>query len=189
MTVFSFTCDVHARSWSSPCRVQLVQDDHASDDVLRHSDHPSVFSWPSVCTMLVTALTQASVDGSPCKVNRMRFCHTDLGAVAYKWKRLVSEDLRFGELDAIGRFASQDALMTELVVDEGWRVEYLHGRCFFDAGPSPQMCARSGGAFNFWLLKYLSVAVSAMTDDPWVLWYFAMAVARHGCLIAIEHGL
>lgn len=33
----------------------------------------------------------------------MRFCHTDLGAVAYRWSRLVQEGRRFGDLNAVGR--------------------------------------------------------------------------------------
>ena len=73
----------------------------------------------------------------------MKWCHTDLGAVAYRWELLVHQELRFGKLDA--KFTGEDAAMAEELVRKGWRISHLQGRCLFDQGPSPQMCARLGG--------------------------------------------
>jgi hypothetical protein len=78
-----------------------------------------------------------------CKVNRMKWCHTDLGAVAYRWKKLVQEDLRFAKLDA--RFTGEDAAMAELVIASNWSISHAEGQCLFDQGPNPHMCARHGG--------------------------------------------
>jgi hypothetical protein len=114
-----------------------------------------VSAKPRLCLVCVCSRTpvqtsvgavQASAKAPACKVNRMSFCHTDLGAVAYRWRRMVADDMRFGDLESAGRFTSQDALMAELVVDEGWDVAHLQGQCLFDQGPSPHMCARLGGA-------------------------------------------
>jgi hypothetical protein len=83
-------------------------------------------------------------EGAPqCKVNRMRWCHTDLGAVAYRWPLLMKQDLRFANLK--GRFTGEDAMMAELLGTKGWNVEHIGGQCLFDQGPNPQMCARLGG--------------------------------------------
>ena len=76
----------------------------------------------------------------------MRWCHTDLGAVAYSWPRWIQEDLRFANLSEAKRFTGEDALMAELVTKSGWSIKHLHGQCLFDQGPNPHMCARHGGA-------------------------------------------
>jgi hypothetical protein len=40
-------------------------------------------------------------EGAPtCKPNRLRWCHTDLGANAMRWPRLIAENRRFGFLAA-----------------------------------------------------------------------------------------
>lgn len=91
---------------------------------------------------------QAAAGVPPCKVNRMRWCHTDLGSVAYRWPRLIREGLRFGTLQQNGRFTGQDGLMAELVVRNGWTVHHEEGRCLFDQGPNPHMCARLGGVWD-----------------------------------------
>ena len=99
-------------------------------------------------------------DGAPkCKVNRMRWCHTDLGAVVYRWGRMMREDLRFGKLEGQNRFTGEDALMAELVVKRGWKVAHLAGQCLFDQGPSPQMCARLGGVHLLRAAPILSLPV------------------------------
>ena len=37
--------------------------------------------------------------GAPdCKVNKLSWCHTDLGANAFRWPRIVAENRRFGSL-------------------------------------------------------------------------------------------
>lgn len=89
---------------------------------------------------------QASEGDAPCKVNRLKWCHTDLGATAYRWRRLVEEDRRFGGLDKTGVFTGQDGVMAGQVVEAGWPVDHAEGRCLFDQGPSPQMCAYNKGA-------------------------------------------
>lgn len=41
-------------------------------------------------------------EGAPtCKLNKLRWCHTDLGANAMRWPRLMAEDRRFGSLNAL----------------------------------------------------------------------------------------
>lgn len=76
----------------------------------------------------------------------MRWCHTDLGAVAYRWSKLLAEDLRFAPLEAPHRFTSQDALMAEKIVEQKWKVKTLEGQCLYDQGPNPVSCAVRGGA-------------------------------------------
>lgn len=40
-------------------------------------------------------------EGAPtCKPNRLKWCHTDLGANVMRWPRLVAEHRRFGFLAA-----------------------------------------------------------------------------------------
>jgi hypothetical protein len=73
----------------------------------------------------------------------MKWCHTDLGAVAYRWKKMVEEDLRFAELKA--HFTGEDAAMAELIVASNWSISHTEGRCLFDQGPNPHMCVRQGG--------------------------------------------
>jgi hypothetical protein len=85
----------------------------------------------------------------------MRWCHTDLGAVAYRWKKLVREDLRFAELSAPYRFTAQDALMAEKVAKE-WKVSTLEGKCLFDQGPNPVSCALRGGVWPSPLIDKLA---------------------------------
>lgn len=76
----------------------------------------------------------------------MKWCHTDLGAVAYRWELLLQQDLRFGNLEA--KFTGEDAAMAEQLVRKNWRITHLEGRCLFDQGPNPQMCARLGGVLR-----------------------------------------
>lgn len=90
-------------------------------------------------------MEQAGPGAAPCKPNRLKWCHTDLGATAYSWPRLLREGRRFGDLDETGVFTGQDGVMAGNVVDAGWRVDHAQGRCLFDQGPSPQMCAFTGG--------------------------------------------
>eukprot|EP00892_Ulva_mutabilis_P003474 jgi/Ulvmu1/1499/UM011_0229.1 len=88
-------------------------------------------------------------DGAPqCKVNRMRWCHTDLGAIAYRWSKLVMHDYRFAMMEGEKRFTGQDALMAEAITNAGWNVTHLEGKCLFDQGPNPAMCARMGGIWD-----------------------------------------
>jgi hypothetical protein len=43
----------------------------------------------------------AQQEGAPtCKPNRLRWCHTDLGANVMRWPRLIAENRRFGFLAA-----------------------------------------------------------------------------------------
>ena len=97
------------------------------------------------CMAAIRDCMQAKEGVPHCKVNRMKWCHTDLGAVAYKWAPFIEQDLRFAPLHAPHRFTSEDALMAELVVKKGWAVGHANNTCLFDQGPSPQMCARLGG--------------------------------------------
>ena len=76
----------------------------------------------------------------------MRWCHTDLGAVAYRWSKLVAQDIRFAPLEAPHRFTSQDALMAEKIVEQKWKVKTIEGKCLYDQGPNPVSCAVRGGA-------------------------------------------
>lgn len=97
---------------------------------------------------MVIVLLQQERGAPNCKRNRMRWCHTDLGAVAYRLKKMVAEDLRFAPLEAPHRFTSQDALMAEKVVANQWRVATLEGKCLYDQGPNPVLCAVLGGAHS-----------------------------------------
>lgn len=78
----------------------------------------------------------------------MRWCHTDLGSVAYRWSKLVRDDLRFASMEEQGRFTGQDALMAEAITEAGWNIVHLHGKCLYDQGPNPTMCARMGGVVD-----------------------------------------
>ena len=84
----------------------------------------------------------------------MKWCHTDLGAVAYSWERMIESDLRFGELE--GKFTGEDAMMAELLVKDGWLIDHETGLCLFDQGPNPQMCARLGGVQHMQLFHVLA---------------------------------
>ena len=99
----------------------------------------------------------------------MRWCHTDLGAVAYSWPRWIQEDLRFANLSEAKRFTGEDALMAELVTKSGWSIKHLHGQCLFDQGPNPHMCARHGGV----LLGLAGSHRVLLSASP-----FSIAVAR-----------
>ncbi len=51
----------------------------------------------------------------------MAWCQTDLAANAYRWSKLLEEDLRYGPLDR-GAGASHDGFMAQAVRDRGWKV-------------------------------------------------------------------
>ena len=127
-------------------------------------------------------------DGAPpCKVNRMKWCHTDLGAVAYSWSKLVQHDYRFAVMTEPGRFTGQDALMTEAITQDGWNIVHLEGKCLFDQGPNPAMCARMGGVPIFANIQQYSPAVSfghsAMPDRMHaVCWDCSMRLSMFQCL-------
>ena len=127
------------RATSAPAEVQQITASRGS-----RRSHAQVLPNECVLQQPVTQTAQQAEEGAPvCKVNRMKWCHTDLGAVAYSWERLMTEDLRFAELK--GKFTGEDAMMAELLVRQGWQIDHEDGRCLFDQGPNPQMCARLGG--------------------------------------------
>ena len=73
---------------------------------------------------------------------RLKWCHTDLGANAYKWPKLIQEDHRFSQLGpvACGLPAEHyDGVMVHRLVDAGWRVEHVQDKCLYDHSPSPQV--------------------------------------------------
>ena len=55
----------------------------------------------------------------------MRFCQTDLAANAYRWRRMVKEDKRFGPLDPAGASSANDGMMASLLLKEGWKVSCM----------------------------------------------------------------
>lgn len=57
----------------------------------------------------------------------------------------MRDDLRFATMEEQGRFTGQDALMAEAITKAGWNIVHLHGKCLYDQGPNPTMCARMGG--------------------------------------------
>lgn len=73
---------------------------------------------------------------------RLKWCHTDLGANAYKWPKLIQEDHRFSQLGpvACGLPAEHyDGVMVHRLTDAGWRVEHVQDKCLYDHSPSPQV--------------------------------------------------
>ncbi|CAD7702246.1 unnamed protein product, partial [Ostreobium quekettii] len=84
----------------------------------------------------------------PCKENLLKFCHTDLGANAMSWTRLVEEDRRFSALGSSGPAAGQDALMAELLKKSGWRTRRAAGMCLFSHRPNPQDCSSRSGVWD-----------------------------------------
>ncbi|KAK9840401.1 hypothetical protein WJX74_009271 [Apatococcus lobatus] len=86
-----------------------------------------------------------------CKPNKLQWCHTDLGANAFNFKRLIAEDRRFGALaqHSNGLTADHyDGVMAQAMLNTGWKVRHVTDKCLFDHSPSPQRCARLGGVWD-----------------------------------------
>ena len=82
-----------------------------------------------------------------CKRNTLQWCQTDLGSVAIRREKLLTEQRSFGSvkekadgLDA----AHNDGLMFAELVQDGWRVSKVEGECLFAHNPSFQTCAWKG---------------------------------------------
>lgn len=94
----------------------------------------------------------AQAPGLPaCKPNKLQWCHTDLGANAFNFKRLMAEDKRFGALaqHSNGLTADHyDGVMAQSMLNTGWKVRHVTDKCLFDHSPSPQRCARLGGVWD-----------------------------------------
>ncbi|KAK9822636.1 hypothetical protein WJX81_002024 [Elliptochloris bilobata] len=106
--------------------------------------------------------------GAPaCKSNTMQWCHTDLGANALSWPRLMREGLRLGAAGDSEDMAADhnDGLLAHSLLDAGWRVHHVRDACLFDHSPSPQRCARANGVW----------------DDTW-----AATVERGGACVTAE---
>jgi len=83
-----------------------------------------------------------------CKSNELRFCQVDLAAVAWRWKRLVVEDRRFGTLDKRSDSQAADGMMATAVINAGWKVRFVHNQCLVHHNPNPQLCAVHGGVWD-----------------------------------------
>ena len=71
--------------------------------------------------------------------NLLSFCHTDLGANALHWRRLVEENRRFATVDGVGAAAGQDALMVQMLRRAGWKTHRVSGTCLVSHSPNPQV--------------------------------------------------
>lgn len=86
-----------------------------------------------------------------CKRNRMRWCHTDLGANVLRYARFVSEGRSFG-----GPLAPEsglgaphaDGLLAQSLVTAGWRVRHVTDACLFSHAPNAQSCAWQHGVWD-----------------------------------------
>ncbi|KAK9813768.1 hypothetical protein WJX73_008320 [Symbiochloris irregularis] len=120
----------------------------APDEDLVALDFYSRYQRPTGAPCLRFALQEGY---PPCKVNKMQWCHTDLGANILRWPRLVAEDHRFGGMsDKSGGLTAEhfDGLMMMNLMSSGWKARHVEGRCLFEHSPSPQRCARQGGAWD-----------------------------------------
>lgn len=73
-----------------------------------------------------------------CKVNIVRFWHTDLGANLINLKRWRKENRLFHVLHA-----EQDGRMIEQLVYDEWHVKHVHS-CLFHHNPNPISCHEMG---------------------------------------------
>lgn len=92
-------------------------------------------------------------EGSPaCKRNRLRWCHTDLGANVMNYQRFVTERRRFGGLqEAAGEGVSADhfdGVMASELFRGGWRAKVLEDVCLFNHEPSFHSCTWRGGVWD-----------------------------------------
>ncbi|KAI3435905.1 hypothetical protein D9Q98_001963 [Chlorella vulgaris] len=94
----------------------------------------------------------AAAPGLPaCKRNRLRWCHTDLGANVIAYPRFVQENRRFGALaDVSGGLGAEhfDGIMMQLLMASSWKVQHLHDTCPFNHAPSLQSCGWGGGVWD-----------------------------------------
>eukprot|EP00887_Chlorella_sp_A99_P006362 scaffold3.g6362.t1 len=91
-------------------------------------------------------------DGSPaCKRNRLRWCHTDLGANALNYQRFVRERRRYGALGTVAEGVTADhfdGIMAQELLRGGWHVRHLEDVCLFNHEPSFHSCAWRGGVWD-----------------------------------------
>ncbi|BDA44930.1 hypothetical protein COCOBI_06-4090 [Coccomyxa sp. Obi] len=90
-------------------------------------------------------------EGLPaCKPNRMRWCHTDLGANVFRWSRLLKEDRRLGSPANAEKHEAEhfDGLFANSIKTDGWSVHHVADACLYDHNPSPQRCAQMGGVWD-----------------------------------------
>ncbi|KDD76615.1 hypothetical protein H632_c160p2 [Helicosporidium sp. ATCC 50920] len=89
--------------------------------------------------------------GGLCKANRLRWCHTDLGANVLRRSRFYDEGRSFG-LQRSGGLglgpAHADGLLAQELVQAGWRVKRVADGCHFSHAPNPQACAWGGGIWD-----------------------------------------
>lgn len=93
----------------------------------------------------------AWADVPSCKRNRMKWCHTDLGAYAVDYRKFLEEDRLFGSLHASsqGLDASHfDGILAETLIREGWKLAHVNDACMFSHSPNPQDCGWSGGVWD-----------------------------------------
>ncbi|GAB4821860.1 hypothetical protein N2152v2_008906 [Parachlorella kessleri] len=89
-------------------------------------------------------------DRPHCKRNRLKWCHTDLGANAINYPRLLAEKRRFGTLQSeLGLQEDHyDGIMAQALVAAGWRAVNYEGLCLFSHAPNPQWCGWQGGVWD-----------------------------------------
>uniref|UniRef100_A0A061S9I6 Glycosyl transferase family 1 domain-containing protein n=1 Tax=Tetraselmis sp. GSL018 TaxID=582737 RepID=A0A061S9I6_9CHLO len=78
-----------------------------------------------------------------CKVNIVRYWHTDLGANLLNLRRWRREDRLFHVLPSD---AAQDSRMMEILIREGWYVNHVHD-CLYHHSPNPILCHELGGVW------------------------------------------
>jgi hypothetical protein len=75
--------------------------------------------------------------------------------------------------------------MAEAVVERGWRVKALEGRCLFDQGPNPVSCALRGGApSSRWLEINAAAGRALRAPHPCCSFFAAMHAAIHKPAVA-----
>lgn len=86
-----------------------------------------------------------------CKLNKLSWCQTDLGANAISFPKFMQEARMFGSLhqEAGGLGADHfDGILAETLVAAGWKVARVTSKCLFSHSPNPQECAWSGGVWD-----------------------------------------
>jgi hypothetical protein len=83
-----------------------------------------------------------------CKENFLRWCQTDLGSVAFRYKRFVKEERQFARVDSYLELSNNDGLLIEMLVRDGWRFTNDSGTCLFTHSPTIQMCAAKGKVWD-----------------------------------------
>jgi hypothetical protein len=89
--------------------------------------------------------------GNMCKENLLRWCQTDLGSIAFRYRRFIQEGRSFARVNSTSyglENANNDGLLIQNLVNDGWKYAKATNTCLFEHAPTIQMCASKGHVWD-----------------------------------------